>query len=247
MLITGASGLIGGVLLDGLAHRYDVQGVDRSQGPRVTTVADSRRLEQLTAAFDGVDTVIDLAANADANAGWDDVCANNLAATLNAFEAARLTRVRRLVYASSNHAVGLAEHDQPYASILAGRYAGLDPASIPRLAAQAPVRPDGPYGIGKVFGEAIARHHAETYGISALCLRIGSVNRDDRPTSPRQFSIWLSHRDLVQLVQCCLAAPDSVRFGIYFGVSANRWRIWEIENARRELGYEPRDDAERWR
>ena len=190
---------------------------------------------------------MDLAANASADASWADVHANNLPATMNALEAARRTGVRRVIFASSHHVNALAERDEPYASILAGRYGALDPASVPRVTTRDPVPPDGPYGVGKALGEAAARYYAEEYGLSVLCLRIGTVKDADRPTNPRHYSTLLSGRDLLQLVECCLSAPQSLRFGVYFGVSANRWRIWDIENAKRELGYRPIDDAEHWR
>jgi nucleoside-diphosphate-sugar epimerase len=247
ILVTGASGLIGGVLLADLAQSHQVRGLDIRPGERTDVIADLRSDALPPGAFDGIDTVIDLAANSDADASWEEVRTNNIPATINSFEAARCAGVRRIVFASSNHVIGLAEHDEPYASILAGRYDGLDPEAIPRLTTTAPARPDGPYGVGKVLGEALGRYCSERYGLSVLCLRIGTVSAPDRPTNSRHFSTLLSQRDLVQLVRCCIEAPDSLRFGVYFGVSANRWRIWDIENARAELGYVPRDDAESWR
>jgi nucleoside-diphosphate-sugar epimerase len=206
-----------------------------------------RRQEDAAAAFRGTDTVIDLAADPRDDASWDDVRANNLPATLNALEAARMAGVRRLIFASSNHVTGLAERDEPYASVVAGRYQNLDPATLPRLRTDAPVRPDGPYGIAKAMGEAAGRFYAEEHGMSVICLRIGSLHRENRPMNVRSYATFLSHRDLLGLVGACVAAPDGLRFGIYYGVSANRWRIWDIENAERELHYGPLDDAERWR
>lgn len=247
VLVTGAAGLLGGILIDGLRPTHAIRGIDARAGDRTDAVVDMRRLEDVTDAFAGIDTVIDLAANADASAGWNEIYGNNLPATFNALEAARAAGVRRIVFASSNHVNGLVERDEPYRSILDGRYTGLEPASIMRVRTTDPIRPDGPYGVGKAAGEAAARFYAEEYGISVLCLRIGTVNREDRPTSPRHFSTFLSRRDLLSLVSVCVAAPDSVRFGTYFGVSANRWRIWDLENAIQDLGYAPVDDAEQWR
>ena len=166
---------------------------------------------------------------------------------MNALEAARLAGVRRVVFASSNHVTGMVERDEPYASILAGAYDGLDPSSLLRVGVDDPVRPDGPYGIGKALGEAAARYYAEEYGLSVICLRIGTVNQANRPTNARHFSTLLTHRDLVELVRCCLEAPESLRFAVFYGVSGNTWRIWDIENARETIGFEPRDNAESWR
>jgi hypothetical protein len=152
-----------------------------------------------------------------------------------------------VVYASSNHVVGMYERDEPYASVVAGRYDGLDPALVPRLDASVPVRPDSLYGVGKAFGEAAARFYAEEHGLSVICLRIGTVTKRDRPVKPRDFATLLTHRDLVHLVDRCLSAPDSCRFAIVYGVSANTWRLWDIDAARDAIGYQPRDNAENWR
>jgi uronate dehydrogenase len=246
VLITGSGGLVGSILYEGLRDEHQVRGIDVRRADRVDTRVDMRRLDRVVDAFAGVDTVIDLAANADSASSWPDVHANNLPVTINTLEAAARTGVRRVIFGSSNHVNGLAERDEPYASILAGRRDGLDPQAVSRVRVDDPVRPDGPYGYGKVLGEAAGRHFAEEYGISVLCLRLGTVNPANRPANPRHRATLLSHRDLVGLVRACVAAPETLRFGIYFGVSANTWRIWDIENVQRELGYEPLDDVETW-
>jgi nucleoside-diphosphate-sugar epimerase len=233
-------------LLEGLSG-HAVRGLDIRPGERTDLVVDMRRVDDLHAAFAGIDTVVDLAATSAHDASWTEVLQNNLPATTNTLEAARMTGVRRVIFASSHHVCGLVERDEPYASILAGRYANVDPAAVRRVNAGDPIRPDGPYGIGKALGEAAARFYAEEYGISILCLRIGTVNRDDQPKHPRHFSTFLSQRDLLALVGAALSAPATLRFGIYFGVSANRWRIWDLDGARQDLGYDPVDDAEQWR
>jgi nucleoside-diphosphate-sugar epimerase len=247
VLVTGAAGLIGQILLDGLADEYAVHGLDVRRGPGVDHVVDASRGRRFARRFEGMQAVVDLAADASLNASWKTVRENNIPATANALEAAREAGLQRVVFASSNHVVGMYERDEPYASIVAGRYEGLDADDLPRLTSDVPIRPDGPYGIGKAFGEAAARYYAEEHGLSVICLRIGTVNAANRPESPRQFATLLTHRDLVQLVRCCLAAPESVRFAVLYGVSANTWRFWDLEAARVALGYAPEDDAERWR
>ena len=116
-----------------------------------------------------------------------------------------------------------------------------------RIRTDAPVRPDGPYGVGKAFGEAVGRYYADAWGLSVICLRIGTVNRADRPTGIRHFATLLTHRDLVSLVRCCIDAPPDVRFGIAYGVSRNTWRLWDVEAARELIGFEPSDNAESFR
>jgi uronate dehydrogenase len=245
LLLTGAAGLIGGILRKGLGPSHEVEGVDRVRG--AGRVVDMRKLRQVARAVSGMDAVVDLAANSDLAAPWESVLRNNVAATLNCLEAARLAGVKRVVFASSNHVVGLYERDEPYASIVAGEYAGLDPEQVPRLTSTVTIRPDSAYGVGKAFGEAAGRFYAEEHGLSVICLRIGTVNHEDRPTHVRQFATLLTHRDLVQLVACCLDAPASVGFAVFYGVSRNTWRFWDIEEAHAAVGYEPVDDAEKWR
>lgn len=248
IVITGAAGLLGRVLTDGLGERFAVSGLDRTGGRR----GDVRRVDMakpkgIDALFDGFDTVIDLAALPGMRTSWDEVWANNLPATMNALEAARLARVERLVFASSNHVTGGYEREPPYAAIVAGEYDRLDPHATPLIERSWPIRPDGAYAIGKVLGEAAARHYADTYGLSAICLRIGTVNAEDRPLAPRHFATLLSHADLLRLVEAAVTAPAEVRYGVYYGVSRNTWRFWDIDDARDEIGYEPQDDAERYR
>jgi dTDP-4-dehydrorhamnose reductase len=247
LVVTGAGGDIGGILRDGLRGSYDVRGVDLVRTPGVDVVGDLRSLRTARRVVEGADVVLDLAADASPYASWDRIRGLNVPVTLNVLEAARDLGVRRVVFASSNHVVGLFEQDEPYAAVVAGAYDGLDPASLPRIGVDVPVRPDSPYGVSKALGEAAARFHAETSDLSAVCLRIGTVRLDDRPAQPRHFATLLTHRDLLSLVDAALSAPAEVRFGIYYGVSANTWRIWDVEPAGRELGFVPVDDAERLR
>ena len=248
VLITGASGLIGGVLRRGLGDKYDLRGVDRRPVEGMEShVADMRDLEAALPAFEGVDVVLDLASNPSHTIDWDVAHGNNMACTYTALEAARRAGVRRLIFASSNHATGMYEMDPPYRDIVAGRYEGLDPERIPYITPHMPVRPDGPYGVAKVMGEAAGRYYSDRYGLSVICLRIGTLNAQSRPLEPRHFATLFTHRDLVQLVDRCIAAPEGLRFAIFYGVSDNRWRFWDISNSRRLVGYEPQDDAETWR
>ena len=248
VLITGAAGLIGGILQRGLQDSYNVTGVDiRPVDGFTSLIADTSDLEAVLPAYSGIDTVIDLASVPDQDSPWDVVYRNNLPSTYNALEASRRSGVKRVVFASSNHATGNYENDEPYASIVAGNYEGLDAETFPRVTADMPLRPAGPYGIGKAFGEAAGRYYSDHFGLSVLCLRIGTLNRWSRPQNARQLATLLTHRDLVQLVSRCIEAPDDLRFGIFYGVSNNTWRIWDISNSRELIGYRPEDNAEQWR
>ena len=248
VLITGASGLIGGVLRAALSERFELTGVDRRAVPDLPSLtADMRDLDAILPAFEGVDTVVDLAAYAPFEAPWETIRDNNIPATYNSLEAARRAGARRLVFASSNHVTGMYENDHPYSAIVAGSYDGLDSSAIPYLTTAMPIRPDGPYGIGKAFGEAAGRYYSDTQGLSVICMRIGTVIVEDRPLNQRHFATLLTHDDLARLVGDCVEASEDVRFAIFYGVSNNKWRFWDIENSRRLIGYEPMDNAEAWR
>jgi nucleoside-diphosphate-sugar epimerase len=251
VLVTGSSGLIGGVVIRTLGDKYAFTGLDRAQpagAPDIpTTVADVSNFAAIRPAFDGMDAVVHLAADVSMHAAWESVLPNNIVATYNVFEAARQAGVKRVVFASSNHAVGMCELDQPYARIRQGNYTGLDPATLPRVDHTVRIRPDGYYGISKAFGEAVGDYYAENFGLSVICLRIGTVNRHNTPTRDvRHMATWLSHRDLAHLVDCCLTV-EGVRFDIVYGVSGNTWRFWDIAHAQRVLGYTPQDNAEAYR
>jgi nucleoside-diphosphate-sugar epimerase len=249
VVVTGASGTVGRILLRGLDDRFHVRGVDhRRHGEdvpgRPVTRGDLRRSSFARRALRGADTVVHLAAKPSMTASWRTAYDINMRLTWEVLEAAVATGVSRVVLASSNHVVGGYEEDEPYRAVLSGVREGIDPATFPRLGADVPVRPDSPYGVGKVMDEAAGRRYADAGQLSVVALRIGTVLRSDHPETPRHLSTMLSHRDLVQLVERCIEAPDELRFGVFYGVSANRWRIWDVEAARTALGYAPEDDAE---
>jgi nucleoside-diphosphate-sugar epimerase len=249
VLLTGAAGSIGTVLRRKLAGRYELRALDRVRigGPGSVRADAARAGRGFERAFEGCDAVVDLAGVPDPDTPWDVVRKNNIPAAMNTLEAARRHGVARVVYASSNHVTGQYERDEPYLRIVAGDYGRLEPVGLRRITTRDPIRPDGSYALGKVFAEAAARYYADEHGLSAVCLRIGTFRDDGRPRAPRHFATLLTPADLVRLVVCALEAPASLRFGIYYGVSANTWRIWDVSDARAELGYEPQDDAERFR
>jgi nucleoside-diphosphate-sugar epimerase len=247
VLILGASGLIGGVLWEGLADRHSLTGLDRRRDRRRgIRRGDVRRPRSIGGAFEGVEAVVDLATSPALGLPWKDVH-RDMQGRVSVLEACRTHGVARYVFASSNHVTGLYELDPPYAAIAAGAYEGIEPATFPLIATDWAIRPDSPYGIGKAFGEATARHYSDHHGLSCICLRIGTVRADDRPAQPRHYATLLTHSDLVRLVACALEAPPELRYGAYYGVSANTWRFWDLANAHEEIGFEPAEDAERFR
>ncbi len=245
VLITGMSGLIGEVCREDLAGDYDLSALNRSAVDGVPCHrADISDLQAIQPAFVGVDTVVHLAAMAQGEPTWEDVLPHNVVGTYNVFEASRRAGVRRVIFASSGAAVSGCERESPYRALVEGRYQELD--GWEKLDGTV-VHPNGLYGCSKVWGEALARHFSDTAGISSLCLRIGAVNRANRPTKVREYSLWCSHRDIAQMVRRCIEAPESLSFGVYYVVSDNKWSYRSLENARRELGFEPQDQAEQHR
>jgi nucleoside-diphosphate-sugar epimerase len=237
------TGLIGGAVRRRLQAKYELRALNRRPLPGVDChEGDISRLESIREAFLGVDAVVHLAAVATSDAPWEEVLAHNVIGTYNVFEASRRAGVRRVVFASSGATVSGVERVAPYAALVAGRYDEV--SRWPMLTHESPDRPMSLYGCSKVWGEALARHYADTHGLSMLCVRIGSVNAEDRPTSPREFSVWCSQRDVAQIVERCIAAPDSLRFDVFFAVSDNRWSYRDIGHARAVLGFAPEDRAE---
>ena len=245
VLITGMSGLIGQVCQEALAGDYNLRALNRSAVEGVPCHrADISDLQAIQPAFEDVETVVHLAAMAQGNPTWEEVLPHNVVGTYNVFEASRRAGVRRVIFASSGAAVSGCEREPPYRALVEGRYQELD--EWEKLDGTA-IHPNGLYGCSKVWGEALARHFSDTSGISSICLRIGAVNRANRPTKLREYSLWCSHRDIAQMVRCCIEASESLSFGIYYVVSDNKWSYRSLENARRELGFEPQDQAEQHR
>jgi len=248
VLITGASGRIGTMVRQALTGRYEVSGIDQrpAQGFEVR-VADMTDYDAIRPAFEGIDIVVDLANDPNGSLSWERAYANNIPSSYNCLRAAQEAGVQRYVFTSSNRASEGYEHDEPYASICKGEYGSLKPGSFPLVTTAMPVRPSGPYGIGKCLGEAAARYFSDYYGMNCICLRLGTVHGSDRPRAVRQFATLLSPNDLTQLYACAVAAPDDLRFATFYGVSNNDWRFWDISDAQRLIGYRPQDNTERWR
>lgn len=239
LLITGINGRIGTVLRSALQDSHDVYGTDRegnfSERVLSADVAEYGQVAGVVEKFSPLDAILHLAGNPDVKASWEDVLSANIIGTRNVFEAARSFGVRRVVFASSNHVTGAYEGFEPDLHL----HTQPEP---PKISVRDPIRPDSDYGLSKAFGEAVARYYCARWGVEAICLRIGAVLTNDDPTrQARLRKIWLSHRDLVQLVEKSLTA--NVVFGVYYGVSNNKGAFWDISNARADLGFEPLDDA----
>jgi len=227
IVMTGAAGRIGTMLRARLARPgrtlrlLDIAPVTAGPGEEAihASVTD---FGAMTAACQGADAVIHLGGYA-GEENWAAILDVNIQGGYVTFEAARRAGVPRVVFASSNHAVGFA----PRASFPVPDYA------FPQ--------PDSYYGVSKVTTEALAAMYHHRYGMDAICVRI--LTCFERPENPRALSTWLSPDDAGRLFEACLSAPRP-GFRVVFGVSANTRGGWVSLNEARALGYEPRDDAE---
>jgi nucleoside-diphosphate-sugar epimerase len=243
VLVTGMSGLIGGALRRHLEGKYALSALNRQPVPGVPCHrADIADLDAIAPAFEGVDTVVHLAARTGSSESFDEILGANVIGTYNVFEAARRAGVSRVIFASSGATVSAWERDPPWSALAAGRYGEAGPFT--RMTHETPTRPAGLYGASKIWGEAIARHYADRHGLSAICIRIGRVKAEDRPMETRDYAVWWSQRDIVRMIELCIAAPPTLRFDVFFAVSDNRWGYRDLEHARAVLGFEPRDRAE---
>ncbi|MDE0141740.1 MAG: NAD(P)-dependent oxidoreductase [Caldilineaceae bacterium] len=247
ILVTGMSGLIGGAVRQHLESRYNLTALNRSLVPGVRTVqADIADFDSILPAFEGQDTVVHLAASARGSDPWERVRDPNLIGVYNVFEAARRAGVSRVIFASSGSTISGWEQVQPYRALVNGDYENVLPP-WPMITHETPVRPAGVYGATKVWGEALARQFTDSSELSIICLRIGLVNEEDRPTDSRQFSVWCSQRDISQMVERCIIAPSELKFDIFYALSRNKWGYRDLSHAREVVGFEPSDEAEAFR
>ncbi len=245
VVITGGAGLIGSILIDRLSDRYDFTSLDIKESNQArSVVANLSEIGPVEEAFAGHDAVVHLAADRNSGAEWDSALKNNFIATYNVFEAAKRTGVKRVVFASSQHATGGFYLDEPWKHICDGEFDKLTHGEYPLLDETCQIRPDGYYGTSKAYGEALGSYYKDYHGLKSIHLRIGWVLSENDPTfSPFALSLWLSHRDIAQIVDRSLAAPDSLEYGVYYATSDNMWKIWDISRAKSELGYAPEDSS----
>ena len=250
VLITGASGNLGAKLRTHLAGRYDLRLLDRDpRGDAAVFPADLSRWDAAwTDQFAGVDAVVHLAADPKADQTWPNLIGPNLDALINVFLAAAAHRVRRIVYASSNHVMG-GYQDNPEPARLTS---DLPPRPGTRYVAGGLPRDSTAYAACKLFGERLGKCFAEAHGLSVIAVRIGWVRPGDNRAAdippergPWFRLMWLSNRDYCQLMECCLRADAAIRFAIVNGMSANTGMRWDLDATCQVTGYQPQDDVTR--
>lgn len=225
VVVTGAAGRIGAVVLDQLSSRWVIRATDLQPADGIEAL-DVTDVERCAATFRDADAVVHLAADPSPHAEWSDLRGPNVDGAYAVAAAAREAGVRRLVLASSVQAMT------------------AYPETLQLRAADAP-RPANLYGATKAWAEALGSWVAASSHTSVVALRIGYFSErppaGDRAT-PRNLSAWLSHDDCARLIRAAVESEQD-GFIVVNGISANRYRISELEDAERRIGYEPADDA----
>jgi len=225
ILITGAAGDVGTHLRRELTGKYhlrlsDIKPVKALAANEKSAPGDIAKMSDMLRITKGVDAIVHLGGFS-VEGPWDMILRANIVGCYNLFEAARRNGVKRVLFASSNHATGFYKRD-----------VRIDHRVYPK--------PDSRYGVSKVFGEQLGSLYADKYGMQVFCMRIGNVTI--APPDKRRLSNWISPRDFARLVSAGIDNPD-IRFEIVYGVSGNARSWYDNANASR-LGYQPQDDAE---
>ena len=228
VLITGAAGRIGSSLATLLKDTYDLRlhyhhTIPDDKPSTDFMTADVSKYEEVAPMMEGIDAVVHMAGDPSTRASWENVRARNIDGVYNVYEAARTAGVRRVVFASTNHVMGMYDRDQQWP-----------------IYAHQPVRPDSLYGVSKAFGENLGRYYYDQHGLSVICLRIGWFLPQPRDEISRWM--WLSPRDCAQVTRC--AIETELGYGVFYAISRNARRHWDITDTMEKLGYRPEDDAE---
>lgn len=229
LLLTGAAGGLGKVLRQRLmpltrvlrvSDRLDLGPANPGEELVLCDLSDKASVHQLV---DGVDGVVHFG-GISVETHFEPILQSNIVGVFNLYEAVRKHGVKRVVFASSNHVTGYYKQSE-------------------KIGVDAPMRPDGLYGVSKCFGENLSRFYFDRYGIETVCLRIGSSFPTVRDR--RMLATYLSYDDLVELVRCALFAPQAGH-SVIFGASDNSLKWWDNTKAA-HLGFTPKDAADEQR
>jgi uronate dehydrogenase len=229
LLLTGAAGGLGRELRPrlkahcGVLRVSDITDLGAAAPGEELMPAALEQADAVHALLDGVDAVVHLG-GVSVEGPFGPILQANIVGVYHLYEAARKHRVRRIVFASSNHVTGFYRQDEV-------------------IDATMPMRPDGYYGISKAFGENLAQFYFDRYGIETVSLRIGSSFPE--PVDRRMLATWMSFDDLERLVVASLSAPV-VGHSVIYGMSDNATTWWDNTPAR-HIGYRPQDSSEPFR
>ena len=229
LLITGAAGNLGGHLRKSITHLTDhlrlsdVNDMGAAAAHEEIVQCDVADRDAMIEITRDVDMVVHLGGQS-IEGTWDSVLNSNIIGFYNMYEGCRKNGVKRLLWGSSNHAIGFYPREQV-----------IDASVYPR--------PDSNYGVSKVFGEALAQYYWDKYAFETVSIRIGSCF--PKPLDRRMLTTWLSYADLTHLVERCLVAPR-VAHTVIYGVSDNDMKLWDNHMAA-HIGFRPKDNAEVYR
>ncbi len=229
LLLTGAAGGLGKALrprLKGdcqILRLSDLVPLDPPAAHEECMQVDLGDADAVMKMVEGCEAIVHLG-GISVEAPWSHILKANIDGLVHLYEAARIHKVRRVVFASSNHVMGFHRQDQV-------------------VDALTPPRPDGFYGLSKAFGEDLSRLYFDRYGIETACVRIGSSYPE--PKDRRMLATWLSYDDLHRLVVACLTTPV-LGHTIIYGTSDNAVS-WYDNRLAHHVGYRPQDSADVYR
>ena len=228
VLVTGASGHLGGMLFNSLSNLgykslvgtdLRKKNIDKNQKFILANLKNFKTTIKMTK---GIYAIVHFGA-IPVEDTQSNILQNNIIGTYNLFEAARINKVKRIIFASSNHAIGFHRRTS-------------------KLNEFSNQRPDSHYGLSKAFGEELSRFYADKFNIKSMCIRIGSCLRV--PEDRRHISTWISYNDLTQLVDIGIK-HKAIHHEIVYGASKNKKSWWNNSQAYR-LGYKPKDSADQF-
>ncbi len=233
VLLTGAAGRIGSAFREAHGDRFRFRLADLNTGGLAETPDEGHEVVRLdvadaaacAAACAGIDTVVHLAADPSPEAEWEgSLLANNIQGVVNVFRAASEAGCRRVVFASSVHAVGGLLNEEP----------------IPD---NAPPRPSNLYGASKAFGEAVAATYS-AQGLSGIAIRIGAYDAPwfHEEGDATAAMAYVSPRDLNDLLVRCIET-EGIPYAVVAGISNNARKRFDLKHTRDLFGYAPRDDG----
>ncbi len=239
--ITGAEGLIGGILREGLQNDYEVTSFTLGPVSFASVCCDLSDEDQVKGKFEGLEAVIHLAADPSPQGSWESVRKNNIEATYQVFEECRRSGVRRLIFATTNHT--------QHGNTILTTHETLDLRKTRRMKTGEPPNPDSLYGVSKLFGENLGKLYSERHNLEFVGLRIGWIVRENNAslkmgTSGEDYfrAIYLSHRDCVGFFRRSLEVDT--QYLLAYATSNNDLNIFDLTETIHQLGYQPKDNAE---
>ncbi len=228
VLLTGAAGMLGTILRDNLngwqsiLRLSDIKNLGKTRDGEEIIKCDLSNIDKVMDLVDGCDYIIHLG-GISIEDSFNNILEANIKGAYNIYEAARKKGVKRILFASSNHAIGFHKRED-------------------MLDANSPMRPDSIYGLSKCFGENLARYYFDKFGIETASIRIGSSF--PKPINRRMLATWLSFDDLTDLVKK-IYQIDRLGYAVIYGVSDNKQKWWD-NSLTSYIGWKPNDNSQQF-